>query len=69
LAKAGLATGGGAWIVESRGVDAYFRYRTVNPGEGQVADLGPVRTRVLAAGDDVTGRAFTLAEFVGEEGA
>jgi quercetin dioxygenase-like cupin family protein len=42
---------------------------TVNPGEGQVADLGPVRMRVLAAGDDVTGRAFTLAEFVGEEGA
>jgi mannose-6-phosphate isomerase-like protein (cupin superfamily) len=41
----------------------------VRPGDGQVADMGPVQMRVLAAGDDVTNRAFTLAEFSGGEGA
>ena len=42
---------------------------TVRPGEGQVADLGAVRMRVLAAGNPVTNRAFTLTEFTGAEGA
>jgi mannose-6-phosphate isomerase-like protein (cupin superfamily) len=42
---------------------------TVRPGEGQVADMGATRMRVLAAGDSVTNRAFTLAEFIGGEGA
>jgi quercetin dioxygenase-like cupin family protein len=37
---------------------------TVMPGEGRSVDLGVVEMRVLAAGD-VTGKAFTLAEFVG----
>jgi mannose-6-phosphate isomerase-like protein (cupin superfamily) len=40
----------------------------VDPGEGQVADLGMVKMRVLAAGDAVTKRAFTLAEFTGGGG-
>jgi mannose-6-phosphate isomerase-like protein (cupin superfamily) len=40
----------------------------VRPDDGQVADLGPVRMRVLAAGDADTKRAFTLAEFTGGGG-
>ena len=41
----------------------------MGPSEGRLADLGAVQMRVLAAGDPVTGRAFTLAEFTGTEGA
>jgi len=41
---------------------------TVRKGEGQVADMGSVHMRMLAGGDPVTGRAFTLAEFSGAEG-
>ena len=37
---------------------------TVTPGEGRSVDLGVVEMRVLAGGD-VTGKAFTLAEFSG----
>ena len=37
---------------------------TVMPGEGRSVDLGVVGMRVLA-GSDVTGKAFTLAEFSG----
>ena len=37
---------------------------TVMPGEGRSVDLGVVEMRVLAGGD-VTGKAFTLAEFSG----
>jgi len=40
----------------------------VRPGEGQTADLGVTRMRILAAGK-MTGRAFTVAEFAGAEGA
>jgi mannose-6-phosphate isomerase-like protein (cupin superfamily) len=42
---------------------------TVRPGEGQVADMGAVQMRVLAAGDGVTDGTFTLAEFTGAAGA
>jgi quercetin dioxygenase-like cupin family protein len=43
---------------------------TVRPGEGRAVDLGVVSMRVLAAGEAVTGRSFTLAEFSGTgEGA
>jgi mannose-6-phosphate isomerase-like protein (cupin superfamily) len=42
---------------------------TVRPGDGQIADMGAIRMRVLAAGDSVTDRAFTFAEFTGGEGA
>lgn len=42
---------------------------TVHPGDGPTADLGVARMRVLAAGDPLTERAFTLVEFTGEEGA
>jgi mannose-6-phosphate isomerase-like protein (cupin superfamily) len=41
---------------------------TTRPAEGRTVDLGILRMRVLAAGDAVTGRAFTLAEFTGGEG-
>ena len=44
------------------------RAHAVAPGAGRVVDLGVTRMRVLAAGDQTTGRAFTLAEFTGEEG-
>ncbi|MFD1530351.1 cupin domain-containing protein [Pseudonocardia aurantiaca] len=44
------------------------RAHTVAPGAGRVVDLGITRMRVLAAGDETTGRAFTLAEFAGAEG-
>jgi quercetin dioxygenase-like cupin family protein len=37
---------------------------TVMPGEGRSVDLGVVGMRVLAGGD-LTGKAFTLAEFSG----
>lgn len=37
----------------------------VRPGEGRSVDLGVVSMRVLAAGEAVTGRSFTLAEFSG----
>lgn len=40
----------------------------VHPGDGRVADMGPVTMRVLAAGDAVTRHAFTLAEFIGGGG-
>jgi quercetin dioxygenase-like cupin family protein len=40
----------------------------VSPGDGQVADMGPVQMRILAAGDAATKRAFTLAEFTGDGG-
>jgi mannose-6-phosphate isomerase-like protein (cupin superfamily) len=40
----------------------------VNPGDGQVADMGSVKMRVLAAGEATTRRAFTLAEFTGGAG-
>ena len=39
----------------------------IRPGEGEVADLGVIKMRVLAAGD-ATGREFTLAEFKGGPG-
>ena len=39
----------------------------IRPGEGEVADLGVTKMRVLAAGD-ATGREFTLAEFKGGPG-
>lgn len=39
----------------------------VKPGQGQIADLGVIKMRVLAAGE-ATGREFTLAEFVGGPG-
>ena len=38
---------------------------TLGPGEGRVVDLGVVSMRVIAAGEAVTGRSFTLAEFSG----
>src|ERR671925_485825 len=41
---------------------------TVNPGEGRTVNLGIIQMRVLAAGEDMTNRAFTLAEFTGGEG-
>jgi quercetin dioxygenase-like cupin family protein len=41
---------------------------TVAPGEGRIADLGVIQMRVLAAGEDTTSRAFTLAEFTGGPG-
>jgi quercetin dioxygenase-like cupin family protein len=44
------------------------RAHTVAPGEGRIVNLGVTRMRVLAAGDETTGRAFTLAEFAGEHG-
>ena len=40
----------------------------VGPGEGRIVDLGVTRMRVLAAGQDVTRGAFTLAEFSGGPG-
>jgi quercetin dioxygenase-like cupin family protein len=40
----------------------------VQPGDGQVADMGAVKMRVLAAGDAVTGGSFSLAEFTGAGG-
>jgi mannose-6-phosphate isomerase-like protein (cupin superfamily) len=40
----------------------------VGPGDGDVADMGRVRMRVLAAGEPVTRGAFTLAEFTGGAG-
>lgn len=40
----------------------------VGPGDGRIVDLGVTRMRVLAAGQDVTGGAFTLAEFTGGRG-
>jgi mannose-6-phosphate isomerase-like protein (cupin superfamily) len=42
---------------------------TVRPGEGQLADMGAIRMRVLAAGESITDRMFTLTEFTGGEGA
>jgi quercetin dioxygenase-like cupin family protein len=39
----------------------------VKPGQGQIADLGVVKMRILASGD-ATGREFTLAEFAGGAG-
>lgn len=39
----------------------------VKPGQGQVADLGVIKMRVLAAGE-ATGREYTLAEFTGGPG-
>jgi len=41
---------------------------TVAPGEGRIANLGVTQMRVLAAGEEATGRAFTLAEFAGGPG-
>jgi quercetin dioxygenase-like cupin family protein len=41
---------------------------TVAPGEGQIADLGDIRMRILAAGTETTDRNFTLVEFAGGEG-
>lgn len=44
---------------------------TVTPGQGrtvELVELGVVRMRMLAGGDDSTGGAFTLAEFTGREG-
>ena len=37
----------------------------VAPGEGRSVDLGVVRMRVLAAGQEATGARFTLTEFAG----
>lgn len=39
----------------------------IRPSQGQTADLGIVRMRILAAGEP-TGGAFTLSEFTGGEG-
>jgi quercetin dioxygenase-like cupin family protein len=39
----------------------------VQPGEGRVVDLGVLSMRVIAGGEDTTGRAFTLAEFSGSQ--
>ena len=41
---------------------------TVAPSEGRTANLGIAQMRVLAAGEAMTNRAFTLAEFTGGEG-
>jgi quercetin dioxygenase-like cupin family protein len=41
---------------------------TVAPGEGRTVNLGIIQMRVLAAGEDTTNRAFTLAEFTGGGG-
>jgi quercetin dioxygenase-like cupin family protein len=41
---------------------------TVGPADGRIVDLGITRMRVLAAGEETTGRAFTLAEFAGDAG-
>jgi quercetin dioxygenase-like cupin family protein len=40
----------------------------VAPEEGRTVNLGNIQMRVLAAGEDTTDRAFTLAEFTGGEG-
>jgi quercetin dioxygenase-like cupin family protein len=37
----------------------------VQPGEGRSVDLGVVSMRLIAGGEDMTGRGFTLAEFSG----
>jgi mannose-6-phosphate isomerase-like protein (cupin superfamily) len=39
---------------------------TVRPGEGRAVDLGVLSMRVLAGGEAMTGRSFTLAEFSGK---
>lgn len=39
--------------------------RVVRPGEGRSVDLGVLSMRVIAGGEDTTGRRFTLAEFSG----
>jgi quercetin dioxygenase-like cupin family protein len=41
---------------------------TVAPSGGRTVNLGIAQMRVLAAGEDTTNRAFTLAEFTGGEG-
>jgi quercetin dioxygenase-like cupin family protein len=41
----------------------------VTPDQGQVADLGVARMRIIAAGTDITDRSFSLVEFAGDEGA
>jgi mannose-6-phosphate isomerase-like protein (cupin superfamily) len=38
------------------------------PGDGHTVDLGAIRMRVLAAGESMTKRAFSLLEFRGAEG-
>lgn len=44
------------------------RAHTAFPGEGEVADLGIARMRVLAAGESTTNRSFSLTEFSGAQG-
>jgi quercetin dioxygenase-like cupin family protein len=39
----------------------------VGPGEGRTVDLGVLSMRVMAGGEDTTGRRFTLAEFSGTQ--
>jgi quercetin dioxygenase-like cupin family protein len=41
---------------------------SVEPDDGRVVDLGVMRMRFLAAGADVTGGSFTLADCVGGTG-
>jgi quercetin dioxygenase-like cupin family protein len=40
--------------------------QVVGPGEGRAVDLGVLSMRVIAGGEDTTGRRFTLAEFSGK---
>lgn len=40
----------------------------IRPDDGRLADMGHVTMRVLAAGDEATRGAFTLAEFTGGAG-
>jgi quercetin dioxygenase-like cupin family protein len=39
----------------------------VQPGEGRAVDLGVLSMRLMAGGEDMPGRGFTLAEFSGSQ--
>ena len=56
-----MAPGGGNMLLTGHA-------HTVAPGEGRTVNLGIIQMRVLAAGEDMTNRAFTLAEFTAGEG-
>jgi quercetin dioxygenase-like cupin family protein len=50
-------------------MDFSMKTHAVRPGDGEIADVGPIQMRVLAAGPAAADSAFTLAEFTGAAGS
>ena len=69
VVKASASAGGPSKVNKTIPVLLPGQAHTLSATEGRIIELGIMRMRVLAAGDDTTGGAFTLFDCTGGAGA